>query len=727
MTKPRPYTDDHQEDLGVNPSANAHFHEVLQARLSRRNILSGGVAATAAMMLGSFALAGCHSDKDKDEGSPSVGSTPELKLDFSPVAKNKLDVVTVPAGYEVAVLYALGDALNTTTEAWKNDGSETADSYEFRAGDHHDGMSYFGIGSDGKWSPTASDKALLCMNHENITRVFLHPNGPTTVDGKRPLDEALKEINCHGLSVIAINRQSSGAYVLDKSHVLNRRVTPNTPVEYHGPAAGSRFLVTKFDAKAKKGRGTLNNCANGYTPWGTYLTCEENWAGYFKRPSSDDVNRTKGEVDSFKRYGVTSSTGANSWSTVSDSDDRFTRWNAVVLDAATTADTDFRNEAHTFGWVVEMDPFTRDAAPRKRTALGRFAHEGCVIAPVVVGKPVVFYMGDDNRGDYVYKFVSAKVWDTADADKGLSAGDKYMNEGKLYVARFNADGTGKWLELSHGVNGLVEDNAVYPFTSQAAVVVHTRLAADAVGATKMDRPEWTAVHPKTGEVYLTLTNNDERRGTTQPVDAANPRDYDDADGKMGKGGNPNGHIIRWKEANDDHSSTTFSWDVYVFAAQENADPALVNVSGLTAGNDMSSPDGLWFDGRGMLWIQTDDGAYTDVTNCMMLAATPGKVGDGGKISIGAQETFKGKNPTEANLRRFLVGPKECEITGITMSPDHKAMFINIQHPGEDGSLAAISSNWPNVANPTQVNSNTASRPRSATIVVYRKDGKEIAV
>ncbi|HNP02950.1 MAG TPA: DUF839 domain-containing protein, partial [Agitococcus sp.] len=551
MTQQRPYIDTHQEQDDTNHSVNSHFNEVLQVRLSRRKTVLGGMSATAALMLGG--LTGCGNSDDT--AVPAATPEPELKLGFTPVAKNLNDVVTVPTGYEVAVVYALGDALNTTTSAWANDGSETADSYEFRAGDHHDGMSFFGLGSDGKWSSKTSDKGLLCLNHENITSAFLHASGPTTVDGKRPVDEALKEINCHGVSVVAINRQSNGSFAVDKANTLNRRVTPNTVMEFHGPAAASRFLVTKYDAKAKKGRGTLNNCANGYTPWGTYLTCEENWAGYFKRPSTDDSLRSTAELASLKRYGVTSSTGANSWSTASDSDDRFTRWNATVLDAAKTADTDFRNEPNTFGWVVEIDPFNASNAPRKRTALGRFAHEGCEIAPVKVGKPVVFYMGDDSRGEYVYKFVSAKVWDAADATGGLTAGDKYMNDGKLYVAKFNADGTGKWLELSFGVNGLVADNAVYPFTSQAAVVVNARLAADSLGATKMDRPEWTAVHPKTGEVYLTLTNNS-NRGTSYPVDAANPRNYTDEDGKKGKG-NPNGHIIRWKETDGEHSAVAF--------------------------------------------------------------------------------------------------------------------------------------------------------------------------
>jgi secreted PhoX family phosphatase len=260
----------------------------------------------------------------------------------------------------------------------------------------------------------------------------------------------------------------------------------------------------------------------------------------------------------------------------------------------------------------------------------------------------------------------------------------------------------------------------FPFTSQAAVLVGTRLAADTVKATKMDRPEWGCVNPLNGEVYMTLTNNNTGRGTTVPVDAANPRDYDDADGKKFTGGNPNGHIIRFAEMDSKADATSFKWDVYVFGAE--ADDSVNNLSKLTDDNDFSAPDGLWFDPRGVLWIQTDDGAYTDVTNCMMLAAVTGKVGDGEEISVNGQKTFKGKNP-ESDLRRFLVGPKDCEITGVDMTADGKAMFVNIQHPGENGTATTFTSHWPD----SETNAASGKRPRSATIVITRTDGGVIGL
>ena len=277
----------------------------------------------------------------------------------------------------------------------------------------------------------------------------------------------------------------------------------------------------------------------------------------------------------------------------------------------------------------------------------------------------------------------------------------------------------------------------------------SRLAADAVGATKMDRPEWAAVNPVNGEVYFTLTNNSAGNRTPATTDAANPRSYNDTDGKMGSG-NPNGHIIRFKESAP--SATSFTWDIFLFGAQENS-AASVNISGLKAVNDFSSPDGLWFSQAtpGLLWIQTDDGAYTDVTNCMLLAATPGSVGDGGKFTVansltasgstttGNQSTFVGGLLGDARLRRFLVGPKGCEITGVAESADGKALYVNIQHPGENTpanrtattggwvtDASKLESQWPsNGGGVTAYGSGT--RPRSATIVITRNDGGKVGV
>jgi secreted PhoX family phosphatase len=726
------------EDQINNPSSNPHFSDVLQVSLSRRKALLGGLGASAAFLLGG-SLTGCASD-DSPTPAPTTpggntGGTPSRPtLGFTAVPKSLADAVSLASGYRASVLYALGDPIDMVTPAWSDAGAETGASYAQRAGDHHDGMWFFGMTDAGERDATASARGLLCMNHENITRIFLHAD-TTALATPRNEDAALKEINAHGVGIIEVQRTAAGGYEVNRASPRNRRITPNTPMDLAGPVRGSRFTVTKYSTTGVATRGTINNCAHGYTPWGTYLTCEENWAGYFKRVAGDDTNvqRTAAEVALLKRYGISQGAGgSNSWTTVVPADATstvFSRWDASVVGAS--AAEDFRNEPNNFGYVVEIDPFNAAATPRKRTALGRMGHENAEFGRLVEGQPVVVYTGDDSRFEYIYKFVSDALWDPADADKGMAAGDKYLNSGTLYVARFNSDGSGEWLKLAHQSNGLGEDNVVYPFTSQAAVIVATRIAADVVGATKMDRPEWIAVNPRNGEVYCTLTNNANRaQGANPGVDAANPRNYIDMKGAAEQKGNVNGHIIRWREDDKRNDATTFSWDIYVFAAEADA-AATVNVSGLTDDNDMSSPDGLWFDPRGMLWIQTDDGAYTDETNCMMLAAVPGEVGDGGETTIGAQKTFVGAAPG-TKMRRFLVGPKDCEITGVTMTPDHKAMFVNIQHPGENtssGNLATPASyvsKWPYTADATMIDG-SQKRPRSATIVITRDDGGVIGL
>jgi secreted PhoX family phosphatase len=341
-------------------------------------------------------------------------------------------------------------------------------------------------------------------------------------------------------------------------------------------------------------------------------------------------------------------------------------------------------------------------------------------------------MGDDSRNEYIYKFVSKHAWDPRDAHGGLAAGDKYLDKGTLYVAQFLPDGSGQWLELEFGSNGITAANPAYAFASQADVLVHARLAADAAGATKMDRPEWAAVNSRNGEVYFTLTNTAASARPITAVDAANPRFYNDrkTTGQDQKG-NPNGHVLRWREGGGYADALSFDWDVYLFGARAGA-AANVNLSGLTDGNDFSSPDGAWFSqaNPGLLWLQTDDGAYTDVTNCMMLAALPGYQGDGETRTItnvdGAASstvtTYVGDAGGEKKVRRFLVGPKECEITGIAETPDGRALFVNIQHPGEsttpDFNTGTYGSHWPDGG---------LSRPRSATIVITRDDGGVIGV
>ncbi len=735
------------DDIGHNESANPSFDSILQTRLSRRNLLKGSVGLAATSFIGA-GLAACGSSGSSAESATlPVATTPTLS--FNAVAKSVADALSVPAGYTATVLYRLGDPIDAGAGAFANDGSDAAASFEHRAGDHHDGIHYFGLNAGGTARDDANaSRGLLCMNHENITQVFLHTAAQVGAFNiaARAAAEVDKEVNVHGVSVIEVQK-SGASYAINTASPYNRRITAATVMEISGPARGDDLMVTKHSLSGTQTRGTLNNCAHGYTPWGTYLTCEENWAGYFKRPSaSDNPNRTAKEVTALARYGVTSANGNYGWANSTTTGDLYDRWNATVTGASASAD--YRNVTNTFGWTVEIDPYDPVAAPRKRTALGRFGHEGAWLAQATAGKPIVAYMGDDARMEYIYKFVSSANWDPADATRGLAAGNKYLDSGNLYAARFNADGTGQWLLLDVA-QAAIAGFATYAFADQADVVVNVRLAADAAGATKMDRPEWGAINPVNGEVYMTLTNNS-NRGLTgasgAPLDPANPRFYSDTKGAATSRGNVNGHIIRWKETGGDPAATAFAWDVYLFGAQAAVDAggdntnyqANVNLSGLGADSDFSSPDGLWFSQKtpGLLWIETDDGAYTDTTNCMLLAATPGQVGDGASKAVvnlavpanaNANQTvttFVGKQPGTAGVRRFLVGPKGSEITGIVETPDGRAIFVNIQHPGEDTSAVDIAtpanyqSHWPDGA---------TARPRSSTIVITRNDGGLIGV
>jgi hypothetical protein len=735
---------EYDDDASVNPSTNAHLNEVMAARpLSRRQALQGGMSATAGVLLGGMGLPVVAADgAAQDAGSALLNDEARrkwpLRLGFKTVDKNRLDRVTVPAGYRVDVLHSLGDPLQWGDAAWQDNGSESAESYERRIGDGHDGMRYFGLGENGRYRAERSDRGLLCVNHEYVVGPYaLHPNGRTIVDNVRTVPaEVDKEILAHGVSVVEVRRErhdKDPSMKMVRGSRFNRRITSATEMAFAGPVRGSALVATKFSPDGTRTLGTNNNCANGYTPWGTYLTCEENYLNVISRAAGDDVRRSAKEVIALNRYGLPENRRSPYLWDTAGAEDRYARWNSSVTAASATQD--WRNTINTFGWVVEIDPFDPVSTPVKRSALGRFNHEGAWPAPAVAGEPIVIYMGDDARNEYIYKFVSKAAWDPRDAGRGLAAGAKYLDEGTLYVARFNADGTGEWMPLVHGKNGLDVNNPAFAFADQADVLVHARLAGDVLGATKMDRPEWGAVNPRNGEAYMTLTNNSNRvapsatpTGSQLRPDAANPRYYEDTytnpDGttRVNKG-NPNGHIIRWREAWNRNASRRFHWDVYLFAAQADA-PADVNLSGLTAVNDFSSPDGLHFDERGLLWIQTDDGAYTDVTNCMMLAAVAGWVGDGGPaLAAGGTATIKGVDASAHRLRRFLVGPVECEITGITLTPDGCTMFINIQHPGEDGALDAPTSHWPD----SQTNASSTRRPRSSTVVITREDGGPVGL
>jgi secreted PhoX family phosphatase len=718
------------DDRVNNVSSNRHFQDVLHAGLSRRSILRGAIGTAATALFGSMAVSACGGS---DDPAPAPGAN-ETLLGFTAIAKAIADQSTVPTGYTAKVIFACGDPLAAGVPAFRNDGTDTG--YDRRSGDCHDGIQYYGLAADGSRDDDSSERALLAMNHEYVTPQVLHVAGPSPLP--RPAGEVDIEVDCHGVSVVEVAK-TAGTFAYVQDSPFNRRLTGLTNIVLSGPASGHPLLVTKYSPAGTRTRGSLNNCGNGKTPWGTLLTTEENWSGYFFRAAGDQNLRTASVNASFARYGraVTDEAAAASrygWETAG-LDDKYARWDTSVTGVSADGSDDYRHEHFCQGYMVEMDPYDPASTIKKRTGMGRFAHENGAFGLPVEGEPVAVYMGCDSQNEYVYKWVSTAPWVASDATAPdrMATGDKYLDAGRLYAARYDADGTGTWLELSLD-NPDIAGYADYTFESQAEVFINARIAADAAGATKMDRPEWVDVHPTTGEIYITMTNNSNRRleptGTQTTVDPANPRAYVDVtDGTRVQNGNVHGHIVRMSE--DSATATSFQWDVFLFGAESSSEPTLINLSGLNDDQDFSSPDGLAFTrSTGICWIQTDDFAYRDLTNNGMLAALPGTVGDGGPVTLDYGSTTVttpvGKKPEADTLKRFYLGPNECEVTGCCETPDGTVMFINIQHPGDSIDVTTLDdpdtypSQWP-----SNEGYGAGQRPRSATVMITKNDGGRI--
>ena len=604
-------------DDGVsNPSSNRPFADVLAARMSRRSVMTGSLATAAVAFFAQPGLA------EAARGGGGGGRRGPL-ITFDRAANPDVDpaspVPSISGDYEYQVVIPWGAPLAAGVPDLVAPTERTAfwDRPDQRVGIGHDGMWFFPLG-DG------NDRGVLCINHEFGSN--FHVLG---VPGEA---ESLEQVRVsqavHGVSVIELARDGSGTWNVVLPSAYNRRVTANTPMTADGPAASSPLLGDP----ARPTLGTVNNCANGYTPWGTYLTCEENFNGYFGWTDPNYVPTAQQD-----RYGFSGAGFDYGW-----------RLHDPRFDLSSGAAP---MEENRFGWIVEIDPMDASAVPVKHTALGRFKHEGIAMT-VGRGGRAVGYMGDDERFDYIYKFVSAKNWRSMRA-RGISP----LSEGTLYVARFDDDGTGEWLELS-------ERNPALAGWSTDEILVYTRLAADALGATPMDRPEWTSVAPD-GTVYCTLTNNTRR---TEP-NAANPL-----------APNPDGHIIRWRDA-DRHVGTTFEWDIFLFAKDTRG-----------TDNDFTDPDGLWADPDGRIFIETDGGQPRG--NNQMLVAD--------------SET--------AQVRRLFAGVAGDEITGLTVTPDRRPSFRNTPHPrnGDPGAT-----NFPGPNEPAQPD---GPIPRDCTFVLTRKDG-----
>ena len=405
------------EDEDTNASGNPSFMEVLDARLSRRSILRGGVGTAATVLIGGLGMTACGGDGD-DDGRGNDTDEPLTTLGFTAVAKGVADVVTVPTGYTASIFYALGDPITANATAFRNDGSDA--DFDNRAGDHHDGIEYFGLSATGARDPRSSERGLLAMNHEatsqgggELASAFVHVNGGTNTL-PRPAAEIDREVLLHGVSVIEVTK-TSGRWGYVQGSAFNRRVTPLTPVELSGPARGNALMKTRYSTAGTQARGTLNNCGTGITPWGSYLTGEENWSGYFTRAVGDDAARGDRSVASLQRYGRNEGAASRHGWESGGAADQYARWNIARTGASADGSDDYRNELNTFGYIVEIDPYDKAAAIKKRTALGRFAHESAAFSRLVAGKPLAVYMGDDSRGEYIYKYVSNANWDAADA------------------------------------------------------------------------------------------------------------------------------------------------------------------------------------------------------------------------------------------------------------------------------------------------------------------------
>ncbi|MFG5384098.1 PhoX family protein [Yoonia sp. R2-816] len=588
---------DEWDELQRPAAATTDFDEVVEAAISRRGFLRGVVAyGSGAAVMGSGLLYGT-----------SVDAQTVSRFGFTPIPIATDGTVHVPEGYTWQPVAKWGQPLFSDAEPFDPQNAVGVASSDRVFGENTDGMEAFVVGG----------RQVIAVNHEYVNTKI---NLPQNVDGvPTSADDVLTLQNMQGVTVMEVAEGPDGWDIVVDSD-LNRRITHNTPMTLAGPAAGHPLVQTAADPAGTTALGTMNNCGAGKTPWGTYLTCEENFNGYF---GSTDPEFERPE--DYARYGI----GLEGRYAYEKYDERF--------DISQNP-----NEPRRFGYIVEIDPSDPNSTPIKHTALGRFKHENAAAVIAPDGR-VVVYMGDDERGEFMYKYVSNGVYTPGGPTSEL------LDDGQLYVAKFDNDLTGKWVALTPEATGMDE----------AEIAIFSRVAASKVGATTMDRPEWVAVNPVAAEGYCCLTNNRNRGiksnagGDPTPVNGPNPRAE-----------NNYGQIVRWYPSNDDHGSDTFTWDLYVMAGNPTVhDDKYGGSPNINEGNLFNSPDGMMFDSTGLLWIQTDgndsnaDG-FAGMGNNQMLAG----------------------DPATGQIERFLTGPQGSEVTGLTWSADRRTMFVGIQHP-----------------------------------------------
>ncbi len=619
---------DDWDELHFPRADHSAFDDVVETAISRRGFVNGVLAfGSGAAVMGTSMLRGT---------TAMAGQSERFAFEQLPIQTD--GTVHVPEGYEWKVLVRWGDPLFSDAPAFDPATGIPTEGSDRVFGENTDGMELFNIGGGTE---------LIAVNSEYVnTKTNLPEN-----EGGKPASagDVQRLQNFQGVSVMEVTEGANGWEVVVDSP-YNRRIHHNTPMKIDGPAAGHDLLKTDADPTGTASLGTFNNCGSGRTPWGTYLTCEENFNGYFgatEEPTLDEATAA-----GFKRYGVKTDVDPG-------------RYNYHGFDARFDISKN-PNEPHRAGYIVEIDPSDPDSTPVKHTALGRFKHENAACALTPDGR-VAVYMGDDERGEFMYKWLSR--------DKYVPGGDTstLLSEGQLFVARFDIDMSGEWVALTPAATGMTE----------AEIAIFSRMAASKVGATTMDRPEWVAVNPQAVEGYCCLTNNKNRGlkpnagGDDTSPNGPNPREA-----------NKYGQIVRWRPHGDTHAANTFDWDLYVMAGNPtNQQGAFKGSSNINAGNMFNSPDGMQFDSTGIMWIQTDgdddnEGDFAGMGNNQMLAG----------------------DPVTGEIRRFLTGPNGSEVTGLTWSADRRTMFLGIQHPAApfpdgDGSL-----------------------PRSSIVAVKRTDG-----
>ncbi|MBK1645717.1 dTDP-glucose 4,6-dehydratase [Thiocapsa imhoffii] len=658
------------DDQSTNPSAAPTLADVLQARCDRRTLLRGALALTALSSLGASPLA----NRALASSTPPPAPEPLTRFGFSEITRGVDDTHHVAPGYRADLLIRWGDPLWSDAPPFDPNAQQAAaQGRQFGYNNDYIGYIPLPLGSNN------SEHGLLCVNHEYTNAEVMFPDAD-----QRTAAHVEIEMACNGGSILEI-RKHAGRWRIVPDSPYTRRITAlDTEIALSGPVAGHARVRTTADPSGTRVIGTLNNCAGGITPWGTYLMAEENFHSYFSgdldRPSgptdarADEGSGAHPEKTNYERYGVPAG---------------FFAWGDFQQRFDVNAEP---NEANRFGWIVEVDPLDPSAMPVKRTALGRFKHEGAESIVNTDGR-LVLYSGDDQRFEYLYRFVTRNPVDPVNR----AANRDLLDDGTLAVARFDEDGTLTWLPLIFGHGGLTPENG---FHSQADVLIETRRAADLLGATPMDRPEDVEPDPRTGRIYVMLTNNSRR--TPEQIDAANPRAE-----------NLWGHLLELTPPQGDHTAARFTWDILVQAG----DPQDPNVAAqwhpaTSANGWFACPDNCAIDPAGGLWIATDQGRGWATAS-------------GGADGLWALETA---GPGRGIGRMFFRVPVGAELCGPCFTPDGRSLFLAVQHPGTDGTLdypgferlstfADPATRWPDF--------DPNMPPRPSVLVITKEDGGPI--